>query len=117
MTNKAVIFNMHKALWGSEFGIRRKWLKEAGNRTIVINTPLGKCTFKNAKEFKRGAERKKKYHHNPDVPMIFFHRSLHQDIIKRDERKKKEALKEKSIPSSIMANPKMQEALKRIKSI
>lgn len=89
-TKHSVIFQLHKPIFGSYYGIWDKWLKKAGSRNIIINTKEGTATFKNAKEYMGKAKRMERYYKNPDVPMIFYGLSVFPEITKRNERKKVE---------------------------
>ena len=97
ITKTAIIFDLHKPIYGSYFGIWDKWLKIAKNRVlnIIVNTPFGKSTF-TFSSYMKGAKRMKRFYKNPNEPMIFFGREFSSDIIARDERKAKES-KEKKI--------------------
>ena len=94
ITNKSIIFNLVKPLYGSFFGIWDKWLQYP-YKHIVVNTPFGKATFKNAADYKKQAKRIERYYKNPNEPMIFYGMSFLPLIKEREERKKEEEAKEK----------------------
>lgn len=100
ITRTSIIFDLHKPIYGSFFGIWDKWIKIAKKKNLymVVNTPFGKSTF-TYKSYMNGAKRMERFFKNPEVPMIFYGREFSADIIERDARKKEEK-KEKEIVSS-----------------
>jgi hypothetical protein len=94
--SKIMIVDLHKPIYGSFFGIWDKWLKLAriSKMQIVVNTPFGKATYKNYKEYISGAKKMKRYYKNPDEPMIFWGRDFLPDIKEREKRKKEETMED-----------------------
>jgi hypothetical protein len=92
ITSKVIIFDLHKAIYGSFYAIWDKWLKLAEKRglKLVINTNEGTSTFESAKEYLRGAKRLERYYKNPNEPMVFYGRGFLPEVRRRDERKKLE---------------------------
>lgn len=90
ITNKVIIFNLHKPIYGSTYAIWDKWLKIAKERNLklVVNTKEGTATFENADEYLKNAKKIERYYKNPDEPMIFFQLDLLPFIRNRLERKK-----------------------------
>jgi len=103
-----MIFNLHKPIYSSFYGIWDKWLRIAAkdNLKLVVNTPQGRTTYKNAREWKRGAKRMERYFKNPDVPMIFWGKNIYPEVKKRFERKK-ENLKTLSIMEGLKRIPRV----------
>ena len=91
ITNKSIVFNLEKPIYGSFYAIWDKWLKIAKERNlnIVVNTKEGTATY-TYKTYMDGAKRLERYYKNPNVPMIFWGRSILEDIKERKERKKVE---------------------------
>lgn len=103
-TTKAIIFDLYKEIYGSAFSIYEGHIKGKDNWKIILNTPFGTATFKNFREYKKGAERIEMIYNFPDRPMIMWKRSLLQDIKTREKRKKaekKNRIEDVSIPSDI----------------
>ena len=91
ITNKSIIFNLQKPIYGSFYAIWDKWLKIAKERNlnIVVNTKEGTATY-TYKSYMEEAKKLKRYYKNPNEPMIFYGRDVLPDIKKREERKKVE---------------------------
>jgi len=91
ITNKSIIFNLEKPIYGSFYAIWQKWLDIAKERNlnIVVNTKEGTATY-TYKSYMDGAKRLERYYKNPNVPMIFWGRDILPDAKKREERKKVE---------------------------
>jgi hypothetical protein len=91
ITNKSIIFNLQKPIYGSFYAIWDKWLKIAKERNlnIVVNTKEGTATY-TYKTYMSGAKKLERYYKNPNVPMIFYGKDILPDIKKREERKKVE---------------------------
>ena len=89
ITNTAIIFDLKKPIYGSVFSIYDKWLKIAKARDLImiVKTPFGKATYRNADEWLSGAERIEKPHYFKE-PMIMFAKSVLPDIRTRLKRKK-----------------------------
>jgi len=100
ITQTAIIIDLHKPIYGSFFGIWKKWLDiaKAHDLNIIVNTPFGKSTFTYS-SYMKGAKKMKRFYKNPNEPMIFMGREFSADIIARDERKAKES-KEKKIETN-----------------
>lgn len=92
ITNRVMIFNLYKPIYGSFYSLWDKWLKIAEKRglKLVVNTNEGTSTFESAKDYLKGAKRLERYYKNPDEPMVFWGRGFLADIKKRDQRKKLE---------------------------
>jgi hypothetical protein len=110
-----MIFDLKKPIYGSFFGIWNKWLKIAKERDLnmVVNTPFGTATFK-YRDYMKGAKRLKRFYKNPNEPMIFYARSLLDDITKRTKRKKIE--KKLNQEFTTEGRMKLLEAWKKLKS-
>jgi hypothetical protein len=91
ITNKSIIFNLEKPIYGSFYAIWQKWLDIAKERNlnIVVNTKEGTATY-TYKTYMDGAKKLERYYKNPNEPMIFYGRDVLPDIKKREERKKVE---------------------------
>jgi hypothetical protein len=91
ITNKSIIFNLQKPIYGSFYAIWDKWLNIAKERNlnIVVNTKEGTATY-TYKSYMEGAKKLKRYYKNPNEPMIFYGRDVLPDVKKRKERKKVE---------------------------
>ena len=86
-----MIFDLKKPIYGSYFGIWKKWIDIAKKRDLnmIVNSPFGKSTYK-VKDWLKGAKKMERYYKNPEVPMIFYGREIAPDIVKREERKAEE---------------------------
>ena len=91
ITNKSIIFNLEKPIYGSFYAIWQKWLDIAKERNlnIIVNTKEGTATY-TYKTYMDGAKKLERYYKNPNVPMIFWGRDILPDAKKREERKKVE---------------------------
>jgi len=91
ITNKSIIFNLEKPIYGSFYAIWDKWLKIAKERNlnIVVNTKEGTATY-TYKSYMDGAKKLERFYKNPNEPMIFYGKDILPDIKKREERKKVE---------------------------
>jgi len=91
ITNKSIIFNLERPIYGSFYAIWQKWLDIAKERNlnIVVNTKEGTATY-TYKTYMDGAKRLERYYKNPNEPMIFWGRHIYPDVVKREERKKVE---------------------------
>lgn len=114
ITKTTVIITLHEPIYGSYFGIWDKWLKIAKGKNLIVRSPFGIATYK-VSEWKRGAKRLERYFKNPNVPMIFYARSIQPDIAARLERKKQEEREKLSIMGSLprLSHSKIQQ-LKKI---
>lgn len=90
--NGCMLFKLEKPMYNSHYGIWDKWLKEAKAKKLklVVVTQFGTSTYPSYKEWVVGSKQEKKYHNNPNVPMIFYGRDVLPDIKARLKRKKEE---------------------------
>lgn len=93
ITKHSIIFDLHEPIYGTMFGIYKKWLVIARDRHLhlVVKTPFGTATYETYREWCEGAEIKKKPH-NFNTPMLFYCRQVREDIEGRTQRKKKEKI-------------------------
>src|SRR3990167_3600284 len=89
ITRSAIIFDLHKPIYESFYGIWDKWLKIAKvrNLNIVVKTKFGTSTYTYS-FYMKDAKKMERYYKNPNEPMVFFGRSVMSDVLKRDKRKK-----------------------------
>ena len=91
ITDTAIIFDLHKPIYQSFFGIWDKWLKITKIRhlNMIVNSPFGKCTY-TYDTWMNGAKKMNRFYKNPNEPMVFYGREILPDIKMRALRKKQE---------------------------
>lgn len=97
-TSTGMIFDLHKPIYGSHYGIWKKWLDiaKARNLNIIVNTQFGTATYTYS-SYMKGAVLKKRFYKNPDEPMRFYCRDFLPDIKARIDRKKQEEKESQSL--------------------
>ena len=91
ITDRAVIIEMEKPLFGTKYYIRDKYIDIAKRRKLklVLKTPDGIATY-TPKEWMKGAEKMDKVFLIEDHPMRLWGKHIGSDVFKRLERKELE---------------------------
>jgi len=96
ITDKVMIFDFKKPIYGSYYSIYEKWLNIAKRKhlKIVARSEFGTATYESYRDWLKGAEKIKKFHNFDDCPMIMYGKHILPDIKMREKRKKAERKKD-----------------------